>query len=306
MRTSSNRFEYPREWQEEATGGAGPFVSRVTYRLPDDSRYVWEARRHRKGLGPGQTSGRAAGTGDTASESRGHGLRWLVWAPQRITWWVGVTFSLGSAAFTVAVLQSLYPGLFGSAHAAELVIAVLEWIGALIFTLATYLWWLESINASDYIGTEPGKPLNQRFRWIAWQPRSLGFVSPLLFLIGSLSWNLETSLSLAETLGWIGKMPTVVMVTALIGAVLFLIPSYFQVVEVCHRFVCWRLAYVSWWVTILFVAGSAAFLVGAAVEVPALDVSKHLAKLINDIGYLIGSVLFLIGSYLMLPELTGN
>lgn len=303
----NNSVQYPEEWQKETVEGAGPFISRVKYRLPDGSRYVWEARRHRKRRGPNYPSGRAADSLDAAAESRRAGLQWLVWAPHRITWWVGVSFSIGSAAFTMALLQSLFPGLFGSEHAAELVITVLEWIGALIFTLATYLWWLEGINASDYIGTEPNEPLSQRFRWIAWQPRNLGFVSPLLFLIGSLCWNIDTSLGLAHALGWINTIPIIVTVAATFGAILFLVPSYLQVIEVCHRFVCWQPASVSWWVAVLFTVGSALFLAGAAVELPAFELmSKHLVTLVNEIGYLTGSILFLVGSYLMLPELTGD
>ena len=41
----------PSDWQLVATDGAGPFITRATYRRPDGVEVEWTSRRHRKGQG---------------------------------------------------------------------------------------------------------------------------------------------------------------------------------------------------------------------------------------------------------------
>jgi hypothetical protein len=288
------------------TTRVGPIESRRVYALPDYTHYTWESRRHRKRRGPVRPAGmaRRAAPVDTASESWQGGTRWLVWAPHRITWWVGVVFAIGSALFVLGAVASLYPALAGGREAAQALTMWSEWTGAVLFTLATYLWWLEGINDSDYIGLEPGDRPPKPFRWIAWQPRQLGFVAPLLFLIGSLIWNLETSLALGHWLGWLAERPLWTAVSSTAGAVLFLVPSYLQVIEVCPTTLCWQPRKIAWWVTVLFGVGCVAFLIGAVVEFNVFGLSREWVTQMASGGYVAGSLLFLVGSYLMLPEIT--
>ena len=302
--TQSHRgIHRPADWEVVEVRGAAGLDTRVVYRLPDGSHYVWEARRHRKGRGAEQPAGEAARRNHPAAESR-HGPRLWVWAPHRITWWLGVVFSIGCALFTLAALTGLIPQAFGGQSSARHVAAWSEWVGALLFTAATYLWLLEGINESDYIGIEPGLKPSQRFRWFDWRPRRLTYMSPLLFLAGSLLWNVETTAALAHTLGWVGRLPITTEVAATGGAVLFLIPSYLQVIEVCHRYVCWQARKISWWIAATFVVGSVAFVVGAAAGLGIYGLSQPATELVRTLGYLIGSILYLLGSYLMVPELT--
>ena len=298
-------IQYPADWEVVEVRGAAGLETRVVYRLPDGSHYVWEARRHRKGRGPERPSGEADRRSYPSAEHRG-GPRLWVWAPDRITWWLGVVFSIGCALFTLAALAGLLPQTFGGQTASRLLAAWSEWVGALLFTAATYLWLLEGINDSDYIGIEPGHRPPQPFRWFAWRPRRLTYMSPLLFLCGSLLWNVETTAALAHALGWVGRLPITTEVAATGGAVLFLIPSYLQVVEVCHDYVCWQARKISWWVAVSFVAGSVAFVIGAAAGLDLYALSRATTELIRTLGYLIGSILYLLGSYLMLPELTAE
>lgn len=300
------RIRYPEDWEIVESGGVGPFETRVVYRLPDGSHYVWESRRHRKGRGPRNPSGQAAREAAYAPEVF-KDRPWLgVWAPHRLSWWVAVVFVVGSALFTLGALASLFPQLFGVGQGAALLIDLSYWSGALLFTISIYLWLLEGINDSDYItaGSESGS--SQRFEWFAWQPRRLAFMAPFLFLIGSLLWNLETTLALGETLGWIGEVHRLLALSSIFGSILFLVPSYLQLIEVCHTLLCWQPREISWWLVVFFIVGSAGFVVGAVVGFGLIGLTSISAPLIVKLGYLLGSLFFLIGSYLMLPELASE
>lgn len=290
------RLSYPADW--ELVESQGPFDTRLVYRLPDGSYYVWDQRRHRKGLGPREPSGQAAEQADRAPQA-GQGGLW-VWAPGRISWWVAIAFVVGSALFAVGGVASLFPRWFGGQETAGLVTGLCNWTGALFFTVSLYLWLLEGINSSDSIGMLSRHRSRQRFSWFAWQPRRLEFVAPFLFLVGSLLFNVETSLVVAEEVGWL-KPPTAVTVLSFAGSVLFLVPSYLQLVEVSHGFVSWRPRALSWWVVVLFILGSVGFVAGAVVGFPVPAIPP--AKTLETLGLLLGAVFFLVGSYLMVPEL---
>jgi hypothetical protein len=294
------RLRYPSDWSVVETEGRGPFVTKVVFGLPDGSNYVWEQRRHRKGHGPREPSGQAAQQADRAPEC-GHGGLWM-WAPNRISWWVAVAFVVGSALFALGASASLLPQAFGGEQTAPLVAAWCNWTGALLYTVSLYLWLLEGINASDSLGALEDTS-NQRFAWFAWQPRRLEFVAPFVFLVGSVLFNAETTLVVADELGWL-ELPLAIGVLAFVGAVLFVVPSYLQLIEISHRFLAWQPRKLSWWVVMLFILGSVGFLVGAAF---GLDfVGLPTPKTVETLGFLAGAVLFLVGSYLMITELAAE
>lgn len=302
------RLYVPESWEQTESRGAGPFEdSRSSYRLPDGSEYAWESRRHRKGRGPRKSTGKAEieGAAERAAEAAQRG-RWIVWAPHRLSWWVAIIFTVGSALFTLGAVASLFPALFGGEEAGVITAEVSYWSGALLFTVSIYMQVLEGLNSSDYIGTGPGRRSRSRgFRLFGWQPRRLEFVAPFLLLIGSLLFNVETTLALAESLGW-AALPLLVGITSLTGSVLFLLPSYLQMVEVCHRYLCYRPREISWWVTVFFILGSVGFVVGSVSGFQLPGLSSPEEAMITNVGFLQGSVFFLAGSYLMLPELASE
>lgn len=298
----SHRVKAPENWKEVEAGGAAGFEdSRAVYRLPDGSEYVWESRRHRKGLGLRTHSGASARLQDRAPEA-GKGNPWLGgFAPHRIAWWVAVIFIAGSALFTLGAAASLLSGLLGET-AGEAVADAAYFTGALLFTSGIYLQVLEAINSSDYIGLKPPYDTPRQFRWFAWQPRRLEFMAPFLLLIGSLLFNVETTLVLVSALGSVA-LPVAIGATSLTGSVLFLLPSYLQMIEVCHRYLCFRPREISWWVTVTFVVGSVGFVVGSVFGFDVPGLSSPAESEITKWGFLQGSVFFLVGSYLMLPEM---
>jgi hypothetical protein len=286
----------PGDWELEETLGKDPFEdTRAVYRSPENYRHVWESRRNRKGRGH-----RVISPWPTSRLKKSPWLRF--WAPWRLSWWVAVVFTVGSALFTLAAAASLFPVLFGGESAADLVTASSYFAGALLFTGSIYLQVLEGINAADYIDTVKEERLENEFRFFAWEPHRLAFMAPFVLLVGSVFFNVETTIALAEELEWL-KAPLIVGLSSVAGAVLFLVASYLQLIEVCHRYLCGRVGEISWWVTTFFVVGSAGFVVGAVFGFGIIGLSSATDALIVKISFLQGSFFFLVGSYLMLPEL---
>ncbi len=288
------------DWHRVESGGADPFEdSRALYRLPDGSEYVWESRRHRKGRGPQRATGQAAAVAERAPEAGSENPWRQFYAPHRLAWWVAVNFIVGSALFTLGASGALFPGFF--AGEGSLVADVSYFSGAALFTVGIYLQLLEGLNSSDYIGLK--RPYNPRgFVWFAWRPQRLEFVAPFVLLVGSLFFNVETSLALGSAFGWI-SLPVLIGLTSLVGAVGFVVSAYLQLVEVCHSYFGLRPREISWWVAALNLVGSAGFLVGSVFGFDVPGLSSPEESLITQVSFLIGSALFLAGSYLLLPEM---
>jgi hypothetical protein len=285
--------DFPEDWEILDVEGAGGFITRVTYRKPDGSKHVWTSRRHRKGRGPRSESGEAESYRNSP---------WLgVWAPGRVSWWVAVSFVVGSALFALGASSSLW---FQPFLGEELASRIADWsyfIGATVFTGAIYLQILETINADPHPSRARHRS-DETFRWFAWQPKRLSYMEAFILFVGSVMFNVETGLVIIGVSGG-GGINWLLSVPSLLGALLFVTGTYLQVVEACHRYLCLRLRSISWWSAALNFIGCVGFLVGATagLGVPGLSIPSD--PTIVKVAYLQGSVFFLVGSYLMLPEM---
>ncbi len=290
--------DFPDDWTLVEREGAGPFTTRAVHRLPDGSTHVWTSRRHRKGRGARVISDGAERAADPSNSRKNP---WLgFWAPGRITWWVAVAFVLGSVLFVVGSGAPLLNETLGESLADR----VADWsyfVGAALFTGAIYLQILETINSDPHPSRARHRP-DERFRWFAWQPDRLSFLAVFVLFIGSLLFNFETSVAL---LGISGKSGISWLLSApsFLGAALFVVSTYMQVVETCHRYWCLKLCGISWWSAACNLVGSVGFLVGAFFGFDFPGLSTAADPLIVKVSYLQGSVLFLAGSYLMFPEM---
>lgn len=293
--------EVPPDWLLTGSGGPRPFTSWVTYRLPDESDYSWESRRQRKGYGPRLRSERTLAR-EAAKSRRGPWLRF--WAPDRLAWWITVAFLVGSAFFIAGAWGSLVPQAFGSQHAMSLFAETCYFVGALLYTVSIYGQVVESINADDRIGPNRESHAPERFRWFAFEPRRLEFMTPFVLLIGSLVFNYETIFALGAK--W-GILPDLwLWESSMLGSVLFLISSCMQMAEIGHGYLSFQPHDVSWWVAVFFVIGSVGFIVGTlpGLEPPGFPTAEQGSGAnIVKVGFLAGGVGFFVGSYLMLPEL---
>jgi hypothetical protein len=290
----------PAGWQLVHCDGAGPFVSRIVHRLPDGSLHTWTSRRHRKGWGP-QRTGLAVAAGIDKRRAP-----WvIVWAPARLGWWIAVLFMVGSACFALASFAGIEPDVLARSLQNVSVINVVLFAGSLFFTAAGYLQLLEASNADRRAAFGGGETPKGRFRWFAWQPAQIGWLSAFVQFAGTILFNVNTFDALLPDLDWL-QQDLVIWTPDVIGSICFLVASWLALLEFCHGYWCWQLGSVSWWIVSVNLLGSIAFMVSAVFAV-LLPGSANLFDLwIVNLTTCVGGVCFLVGAYLLLPEMAGD
>jgi len=284
-------------WQPERSVGAGPFVSRIDYRLPNGLLYTWTSRRHRKGfaLQRGMPAG-AAGTDEA------HRLRLWVWAPRRIGWWIALAFMVGAACFAVASFASLSPGAVGRLGRDPTITNSVFFSGSIFFTVAAYLQLLETVNADRRAAIFRAEEPREKFRWFAWQPDRIGWLSAAIQLVGTVLFNINTLDALLPGLNWL-QQDLVIWTPDMIGSVCFLVSSWLAVLEFCHSYWSWQVEDLSWWIVVVNLLGSVAFMVSAVYAVAGPGLATALNLWLVNAATLIGAMCFLLAAYLLVPEI---
>jgi hypothetical protein len=263
----------------------GPFVTGLVRQRADGFVELVTSRRHRKKLGavtvhPDSLEDRAR------SVTRGKWTRFL--APQRLTWWIAVLFMIGSGLFAYAGFVSinspdlswLNPAFFA---------------GSLFFTSAAYLQWLEAVNG-DVEEADPG------WRWFAWRPRNLGYLAGLIQFAGTVLFNFDTADAMNASLGWV-EVDLLVWTPNILGCICFLIASYLAYAEISNAWASIQPRHLSWWIAIINLLGSVAFLLSAFYAFAVPELQSPEAMRLSSVYTFSGALCFLAGSFLLLPEM---
>lgn len=306
MRRSKHGPHVPDDWKQIDSGGPRPFVSWISYQLPDQSQYVWESRHHRKGSGPRWGYADRVGLRTTRRAQRTPNRSpWLrFWAPHRLAWWIASAFMVGSLFFVAGAAGSLVPEIFGGQHPMTIFSETCYFVGAALYTVSIYGQVLETLNADRSIAPDRSTRAPDRFRWFAFELTRLDFLVPFILLLGSLVFNYETLVSLAAVFDVLPKLG--LWSTSLLGAALFLVSGFLQLIEASHGYFTFNPRNVSCWIGALFVVGSLGFIVGSLPGIASSGLptaESEYGSVIVKVGFLVGGVAYLVGSYLMLPEL---
>jgi hypothetical protein len=274
----------------------GIFITRVVVQLPDGRLQVSHSRGHRKGLPPLEMDHDGIG-GRAAMVTN----PWLhLWAPGRLAWWIAVLFIMGSSCFALGSFASNWPQYLSPAFGNSGVINSVFFVGSLFFTGAAGLQLLEAINGDVADIDTPGR----RWRWFAWKPHNAGYSASLIQFIGTVLFNINTADAMIAGLGWVGE-DLLIWTPDVIGSVCFLIASYLALIEVSHRFWSVQPGQVGWWIAVLNMLGSVAFML-AAVFTFFLPPSGEMTWVWGaNFFTLVGAACFFSASYLMIPELFG-
>lgn len=272
------------------SAGPWPFVTRRVYRLPDRTHVMWHSRVHRKRL-PGVGRGEARSLATTLLRS--------LWMPDKLNWWIGIIFALGSSLFVVGSVLSLAPGLAQAWSLDTRAVNMIFFAGSIPFTAAAYLQLFQSANAGEF--SPMGITEKPRTVAFGWRPQNIGWLSCALQFPGTLLFNINTFDALLPGLDWL-QQDLAIWAPDVAGSVLFLASGYLAFIESSHRHFAWRPESLSWWVTFSNLLGCVAFMISAVFafvppQAPGFD-AAGLAILFT----LIGAAGFFIGSLLMLPE----
>ena len=279
---------------EPTSHGPGRFVTLRIRRAAAGHHEVATSRRHRKGLRPHAVSDLAEI--HRAPAARPEAFR-RFWAPTRLAWWIALLFGIGSALFSFGGLAGAWPEALPSGVGEASVLNRVFVVGAVFFTTAAWLQWLEAING-DVAEAFEARP---RWRWSGWRPRNLGYLSSAIQLVGTIAFNFNTIDATLVGPSW-QREDLAVWLPDMLGCACFLAASYLAFAEVSHGVASFEPRSLSWWIAVVNLAGSVAFQIAAlyalATPAPATPNSVFLAALYTGIG----GLCFFTGSWLLAAE----
>jgi len=266
-------LELPDGWRRVAADGPGPFVTREVFEAPDGRVLRWRSRRHRKAFAHGD-----------------HGGVW--WRPDRIGWWIGVLFAIGSTCFAVAAIASQW------ASAPRPGIGITFFVGSIFFTAAAGLQFHEAINVER--GPEHLSRAAFR-RWWSWEPKRIDWLAAAIQFVGTLFFNVNTFAAMNDGLDARQQLLRV-WTPDVVGSICFLASSELAYAEVCNAWVCFKNRTLSWWIVALNMLGSIAFGVSAVTSLIVPSTDEPVSAAIANATTALGALCFLVGGVLLLPE----
>ncbi|MFB6576193.1 hypothetical protein ACFCYC_01925 [Streptomyces sp. NPDC056402] len=273
----------------ESVEGAGPFVTRRTWRRPEGDTVVWDSRLARKRgtlavRGPGDAAGRVS-TADPGA------LRRL----RRLNVLASGAFVIGGALFAVGAAVSQ----FGSGD--PLVSAWVYLVGGLFFSTGGYVSVLQVLNAPRH-APGGGFLVTAGWRWWGYEPMRLDWLSTFVLFTGTLVFGVNLLDSFLEGLT-ARQVNRLIWTPDVIGCVLFLVSGHLAFAEICHRpWPCIRSRSLGWWVVAVNQLGSVLFMVSALAAFTRPATGSLVNVDIANWGTLTGALCFSVGGVLQLFE----
>jgi hypothetical protein len=216
------------------------------------------------------TKATAPGSTELSEGRQRHGV-W--WRPDRVSWWMGMLFAVGSLCFALAAIVSQ------RASAPRPAIGVMYFVGSIFFTMAAYLQW----------------------RPASWQPRRIDWLASTIQLAGTLFFNVSTFAGMRH--GFDARQSDLrVWTPDVFGSICFLVSSELGYAAVCHRWFCVRARSLSWRIAALNLVGSIAFGVSAVTSLIEPSTQEPVSAAIANAGTAVGALCFLAGGLMLLPE----
>jgi hypothetical protein len=199
------------------------------------------------------------------------------WAPDRLSWWIGVLFAIGATCFFIAP----FPGFVQAVGSG--VDGLVFFVGSIFFTSAAALQTFEAYRAG-YGPTGEG--------WMDWWSSIVQFVGTLLFNVDTFE-AMQTGFS--DT-----SYDRLVWTPDAVGSACFLVSGYLAYVAVCGSLACWRRKTREWQIAAVNLAGCIAFGISAVASfvVPSTGSIVDLAA--ANLFTALGGLCFLIGAVLSL------
>jgi hypothetical protein len=206
-----------------------------------------------------------------------------MWRPNRMDWWIGVLFAVGSTCFAAAAIVSQW------ASVSRPGIGVTYFAGSLFFTSAAYLQWGQAADAEG------------RWRAASWAPRRRDWLASAIQLAGTVFFNVSTFAGMQH--GFDTKQTDLrVWAPDVFGSVCFLVASEIAFILVCHRWACVRLRSRPWRIAAVNLAGSVAFGVSAVTSLIEPSTQEPVSAAITNATTAAGALCFLLGAVMLLPR----
>jgi hypothetical protein len=212
----------------------------------------------------------APGSTEPTGSRRRHGVWWRL---DRVAWWMGVLFAVGSLCFALAAIVSQW------ASAPRPAIGVTYFVGSIFFTAAACLQWRSATR----------------------EPRGVDWWASVIQLAGTLFFNVSTFAGMKH--GFDARQSNLrVWTPDVFGSICFLVSSEMAYAAVCGRWFCLRPRSLAWRIAALNLVGSIAFGVSAVTSLIEPSTQEPVSAAIANAGTAVGALCFLAGALLLLPQ----
>ncbi len=195
---------------------------------------------------------------------------------------------IAAAAFTVGgSLFALGAAVAELGSADPTAPACIFFAGGLFFTTGGYVSVLQVINP----------PERERWRWWAWEPDRVAWVSAAVLFAGTLVFGVNLVDSFLEGLT-VKQQNRLIWAPDMVGCTLFLVSGHLALSMVCRRRVCWMPRRLDWWIAALNQVGSYLFLVSALAAFVNPETSSAVNEAVANWGTFGGALCFAIGGVL--------
>ncbi len=269
--------------------GAGPFTSRVTWRVPGGDEATWESRVARK-RGAIQIRGRE---GEAARALRAPPA--VASRLRRANWVAACAFTVGGSLFAAgaAVAQ------LGSGDATTA--ASIYFAGGIFFSTGGYASLLGAINSPRGVDGDGGLTA-AGWRWWSYEPQRIDWLGTFVLFTGTLAFGISLVHSFLTGLT-VHEVNRLIWTPEMIGCVLFLVSGHFSMVEVCHRSrPCLKRRDLSWSIVAINQVGSVLFMVSALAAFTRPATSSEINVDIANWGTLLGALCFAVGGVMQAFE----
>ncbi|KQV11378.1 MULTISPECIES: hypothetical protein [unclassified Kitasatospora] len=273
---------------DERAEGAGPFTTRLTWRLAEGGSAVWESRLARKrGVLRIHTETGVLGTPRIADDTALHRLRTLNTV-------AAVAFTIGGALFALGAAVAEV----GSSGVTA--IASIYFAGGLFFNTGGYTSLLQAINAPRRSGGTDSL-VTGGWRWWSYEPARIDWLSAFVLFAGTLVFGVNLLDSFLKGLS-VQQVNRLIWAPDLVGCAMFLASGHLALVEVCHGHPCWRSRSLGWWIVVVNQLGSVLFLVSALAAFTRPETGSLINTDIANWGTFAGAACFSVGGVLQLFE----
>ncbi|WP_314225352.1 hypothetical protein [Streptomyces zaehneri] len=274
---------------EQCAEGAGPFTTRLTWRLPGGGTAVWDSRlARRRGLLAVRPPG-AATARHTRADATG------IARLRRLNAVAAVAFVIGGALFATGAAFAQ----FGSGNGTQC--ASIYFAGGLFFNTGGYVSLLQVINAPRHVVGGEGPLVTHPWRWWSYEPMRVDWLGAFVLFAGTLVFAVDLLDSFLQGLN-VHQVNRLIWAPDVIGCLLFLVSGHLGFVEICHGQPCVRPHSLGWWIVAVNQLGSVLFMVSALAAYTRPATGSLVNADIANWGTLAGALCFSVAGLLQLRE----
>lgn len=331
-----SHLRFPQSWEHLGSDGAGKYVTRVIHRLPDGGLHIWTSRRHRKRrmghvIHPEMLNKHLGEHAEAPGQERDqhclecgrhlckccnhHRFRPWGWKLNRLTWWIGVIFILGSICFVAGTVPMAFETVANRLGWGNELLNAICFTGSVFFTVGSYLLVFEAININldlrlemrarrleHLIAGEPDDYVKKPLRFWGWEWGRIDYQIAVVQLTGAIIFNINCGMALVSGLSWI-EADAWVWTPSTLASCCFVTAGYLGIVEVVHRWWAWQPRDMTWWINLFGLLGAIGFLTSSVVGYFGQGPIQIPQWWGNLFALMMGSWFFLFGTYLLIPEM---